>query len=265
MSQVDSQSETLVPRTASKLWVQAAGIAAPKGLAPWAGPETRCVMCGTSVLPGDPAIGMKKAAGDSFNAKLECKYFGAAVCRDCHAVREPRWMGVHMDSKSVAISGKGVFKLRKKPDVAAFVLQPIDAPYVAIWNTRQQAHMIWRTPVSVPCERFREVRLDDEVLLIDRQRVMGCVHHWSTTHSILKALGQPRVFAFDLSWSLASTIAGQPRERVVEAVRQHSREGSQAIDALLELTLADWWALFAIRDVALDAPDSWPTLNRVDP
>ena len=265
MSQVDSQSETLVPRTASKLWVQAAGIAEPTDLALWIGPETRCVMCGTSVLPGDPAIAMQEAAGDSFNAKLECRYFGAAVCRDCHAVREPRWMGVHMDSKSVAISGKGVFKLRKKPDVAAFVLQPIESPYVAIWNTRQQAHMIWRTPVSVPCERFREVRLDDEILLIDRQRVMGCVRYWNATHRILEALGKPRVFAFDLAWDLSSITAGQPRERLVEAVRQHSKEGSQAIDALLELTLADWWALFSIRDVSMADPGSWPTLNRVDP
>jgi CRISPR type IV-associated protein Csf1 len=119
--------------------------------------------------------------------------------------------------------------------------------------------------VSVPCERFREVRLDDEILLIDRQRVMGCVRYWNTTHSILEALGKPRVFAFDMSWDLASTTAGQPRERLVEAVRQHSQEGSQAIDALLELTLADWWALFSIRDVSMDAPGSWPTLNRVDP
>jgi CRISPR type IV-associated protein Csf1 len=145
------------------------------------------------------------------------------------------------------------------------VLQPIEAPYVAIWNTRQQAHMIWRTPVSIPCERFREVRLDDEIFLIDRERVMRCVHHWHTTHAILKTLGKPQIFAFDLKWDLASTTVGQPRERLVEAVRKHSKEGSQAIDALMEMTLADWWAFFSIRDVSMADPGSWPTLSPVDP
>lgn len=265
MSQVDSQSETLVPRTASKLWVQAAGTAEPTDLSPWVGPETRCVMCGTSVLPGDPARAMQDAAGESFNAKLDCKYIGAAVCRHCQAVRDPRWMAVNMDSKAVAIAGRGVFRLRKKPDVAAFVLQPIESPYVAIWNTRQQAHMIWRTPVSVPCERFREVRLDDEILLIDRQRVMQCVPHWVATHKILEVLGVPRLFAFDISWDLGSTTAGQPRERQVEAVRQHSKEGAEAIAALESLTLADWWALFSVRDVAMDNAGSWPNLTPVEP
>lgn len=265
MSKVDGGLAGMVPSTASRLWTQAAGIPEPLGLAKWVRPDTRCVMCGTPVLAGDRAVAMEDAAGDSFNAKLECKYSGAAVCQHCHAVRVPRWMGVHMDSKSVAIAGKGVFRLRKKPDVAAFLLQPIESPYVAIWNTRQQAHMIWRTPVSVPCERFREVRLDDDILLIDRQRVMRCVQHWAATHRILEELGKPRRFAFEISWDLASIMAGQPRERLVEAVRLHSAEGAQAIDALEELTLADWWALFSLRDLSMDDPGSWPTLTPVDP
>ena len=252
-------------RTASRLWVAAAGIVPGADLPAWSGPRTACVMCGSPVLPGDRALAADSAAAASFNGKLDCKYPGQAVCDCCAAVWEPRWMAKFMDSKAVAIAGRGVFTLRSKDDVAAFVLQPIESPYVAIWNTRQQAHMIWRTPVSIPCERFREVRLDDEVLLIDRHRVMQAARSWTRAHDILESLGKPRISLFELVWDLGSTKAGQPRDRLVAAVQAHGDEGAAAVDALLQLPLADWWALLAIRDVPMDNPGAWPTLARVAP
>jgi CRISPR type IV-associated protein Csf1 len=251
--------------TASRLWALTYGIAVPADVPKWTDGDTRCVMCGTAVRNGEQASRADKRLDNGFNSKLECKYSGQAICGDCEAVWDTRWMGKLQDSKAVAILGHGIFTLRKKDDLAAFILHEIPAPYVAIWNSRQQAHMVWRTPVSIPNDIVREIRLDDEVMTIDRSRVIAAVGHWIEAHNILEALGRPRLSLFEIVWGLDSTTAGLPsRPFLVEAVRKQSPAGAEHIAFLETLTAADWWGLLALREVNLQDPTTWPKLRSVD-
>lgn len=242
-------------QTPSALWASAIK-QDPVGL-PWTGAKTTCLLCAADVLPGDLAQKAdKKLIDEGFNNKLDCHQPGAAVCGHCLALWNSQWM--QKSSKSYAVDGQGAFSLATNDDIAHFVLTPPQTDYVAIFNTRQQAHMIWKTPVAAASNDFLQVRIDDEIMLIDRQRVLRAVRAWQTTQSILKKLGKPKSSAYILSYSLKSPVVGAPITVYYNAVRGHSEEGAEALNILDELTLADWWALSATRTVDLDAPASWP-------
>lgn len=242
------------PMTASKLWATAADIT-PRGH-PWSGSATHCVMCSADVAPGDLAVPTKAVIDDAFNFKLDCHTAGEAVCGHCLAVWDKPWM--QANSKSYAVHGQGVFHLRTKEDITAWLLQPPTAPYVAIFNIRQQAQMIWRAPVGIPNYTHLTLRLDDTLLLIDRERVLAAVRAWQVVAASLADFDKPKAQAYMLSYDMSSTTMGKPQWLNRIAVIKHSDQGKAAIALLDSLTAADWWALCACRDVNLDAPDTWP-------
>ncbi|MCZ8254446.1 MAG: hypothetical protein O9327_02040 [Polaromonas sp.] len=234
--------------TPSSLWARAAGID-PVGPV-WSGDQTQCVMCGAAVHAGNHATPTSADWFDpAFNFKLDCKHDGRAICGHCQALWSKQWM--QTSSKSVAIAGQGVFNLMRAEDIARFIVEPPTSPYVAIWNTRQQAHMIWRTPVALPDERWIQIRLDDEILQIDRYRVLEAVGHWQTALRVLKACGKPKSQPFLYSYNMSSTMVGKPIGRHGQAIRSHSEEGRLAMEALESLAMADWWALCSLRDRSL--------------
>lgn len=234
------------PKTPSALWASAAKIRATGPL--WDQADTQCIMCGAGIPTG--SIGTpadKNLINESFNSKLECRYSGRAVCGHCMALWSNQWL--QTDSKSYAVAGEGVFKLARAEDIGRFVIDPPKAPYVAIFNTRQQAHMIWRTPVAMPNPDMLQVRLDDEMIVIDRKRVLAAVQAWQDSRRILAACGRPKGQVYLNSYDLASTMVGQTLGNTAKIVRAHSAEGAAAIDALASLNAADWWALCALRDL----------------
>ena len=242
------------PLTASQLWTTAADIS-PRGR-PWSGGATHCVMCGADVAPGDLAVPTKAVIDDAFNFKTDCHTSGEAVCGHCLAIWDKPWM--QANSKSYAVHGQGVFHLRTKEDISAWLLEPPTAPYVAIFNIRQQAQMIWRAPVGMPSNTHLTLRLDDTLLVIDRGRVLAAVRAWQVVAASLADFDKPKAQAYILSYDMNSTIMGKPQWINRAAVINHSDQGKAAIELLDSLTSADWWALCACRDVSLDAPDTWP-------
>lgn len=247
--------QSSIHQTPSALWADAIR-QVPVGN-PWEGKQTTCLLCAADVFPGDLAQKAdKKLINDTFNNKLDCHQPGEAVCGHCLALWNPQWM--QKSSKSYAVTGSGAFMLATNEDIASFVLMPPQADYVAIFNTRQQAHMIWKTPVAATSNDYLQVRIDDEIMLIDRQRVLRGVAAWQTTQAILKKLGKPKSSAYLLSYSLKSPLVGAPIKVYCDMVRNHSAEGGAALDALDSLSIADWWALSGTRGVDLAAPDSWP-------
>jgi CRISPR type IV-associated protein Csf1 len=237
------------PTTSSALWNAAWG---GRPIGPiWNHDDTNCVMCGARVVRGSNAAPAGPRLFDKgFNFKIEAKFKGEAACGDCASLWHNFWM--QKGSKSYAVLGKGVFWLSKNTDIAAFVLSPPEAPYVAIFNTRQQAQVIWRTPVALP-SHVLQVRIDDEVLHIDTVRVREALKAWKLACEILVQVGRPKGQPYLLSYNLASSATGMKHPVNADAVEKHSQEGAAAIALLSKLTMGEWWALSACREVDLNA------------
>ena len=237
--------------TSSQLYRRAAGVK-PTG-AP-AGKDCTCIMCGARLGAGDlvnPIL--KDTFGDSFNNKLDIHRSGDVLCGDCDALWSKDFLQKY--SKTYA-TPEGVFKLASNLDIQAFILRPPSPPFVAIYNTRQQQHMIWRTPVCLSSDLLI-VRMDDEILKVDRAKVLAAVRAWQFVQERMKVLGFKGMPAYP-ERTLSSRATGSIREDVATKIGAESPEGEKAIQALRALRMGEWWAMTALKGVDLDAPDSWP-------
>lgn len=251
-----------IPRTPSRLWAAAYGLD-PKGR-PWGHSDTTCVMCGAEVRHGDIAepAGIK-VFDDSFNNKPDVKWRGDAVCGHCMAVWDKPWM--QAKSKSYAVLGQGVFRLSRNLDIARFVLDPPTAPYVAIFNTRQQQHMVWRSVVGMPDENQVIVRIDDDLAVIDTSRVRDGIRAWQTCVDVAEEMGKPGWTPFYAGKNITNdAFVGRPCEFVCAALVKHEPAVSEAIEILGRLTAHEWWATYASREVFVDDPGTWPPRVQVE-
>ena len=220
-----------------------------------------CAMCGARLPPG--ALGNLIKAdtfGDSFNNKVDIKYAGTVVCGDCEALWKPAFLQKY--SKTYA-NADGVFKFASNQDVAAFVFRPPTAPFVAIYSTRQQQHLTWRTPVSYSSENM-VMRADDELMRINRPLVVEAVRAWRYAVERMKAIGMKGVPAW-LAMDMKSSRMGSLRPDVAAAVAAESEQGAQAIKTLQSLRMGEWWALCSARHYDPDAPQTWPQRIQVLP
>ena len=135
-------------------------------------------------------------------------------------------------SKSYA-TPEGVFKLASNEDIQAFILKPPKPPFVAVYNTRQQQHMIWRTPLCLS-DTVLTMRLDDEILHIDRAKVIRAVGAWQRTLARMKELGFKGMPAYP-ERTLSSRATGSIREDVAERMTVDSETGAQDIATLKSL------------------------------
>ena len=237
--------------TSTQLYRRAAGVK-PTG-AP-ASKDCTCIMCGAKLGPGDlvnPIL--KDTFGDSFNNKLDMHRKGDVLCGDCDALWSKDFLQKY--SKTYATT-EGVFKLASNLDVQAFILTPPRPPFVAIINTRQQQHMIWRTPVCLSPD-ILIVRMDDEILKVDRAKVLAAVSAWQYVVERMKHLGMKGVPAYP-DRTLSSRATGSIRGDVATKIGEESAEGAKAIAALRALRVGEWWAMTAMNKVDLNDPASWP-------
>ncbi|KLR58967.1 hypothetical protein OX89_04030 [Diaphorobacter sp. J5-51] len=211
-------------------------------------------MCAAQLKAGDPvnAIG-KDTFGESFNNKLDIHEAGDVLCGDCAALWQRDFLMKY--SKTYA-TPSGVFKLASNEDIQAFILTPPRPPFVAVYNTRQQQHMIWRTPLCLSNEVLI-VRLDDEILHIDRDKVLRAVSAWQRTLARMKELGFKGLPAYP-ERTLSSRATGSIRDDVAERISGDSEAGARDIETLRSLRVGEWWAMCAINKVDLDSPASWP-------
>jgi len=243
--------------SASQLWTAAAGLQ-PEGSP--SDKDDTCVMCGGAIHHGDPVIPLASQMKESFNNKLDCKTPGGAVCGHCSVLSVAPWTQAW--SKAYAVDGVGVFWLVRGEDQAAFVLNPPEADYVACINTKQQGHVIWRTPVARP-SNWLQVRIDDQVILIDRKRAIAGARALQRGYDILKAIGQPKATLALFGNHLASLAAGKIVEKYAAMIEGQGDEGAEVIATLRSLTLGDWWAVAALRHVDMDNRASWPVRRSI--
>jgi len=244
--------------SSSQLFRRAAGIA-PQGKP--ATKQCTCAMCAAKLQPGDPANPLANDTfGESFNNKLDIHHAGDVLCGDCAALWRPEFLMKY--SKTFA-THDGVYKLASNEDIQAFILTPPAPPFVAIYNTRKQQHMIWRTPLCLSSDMLI-VRLDDEILHIDRKRVIRAVEAWQRTLARMKALGFKGMPAYP-ERTLASRSTGSIRQDVAERISADSETGAQDIATLKSLRVGEWWAMCAVNKVDVNDPQSWPKPIRLLP
>lgn len=244
--------------TASQLWAKAAGVA-PTGVP--SPKNDQCVMCGATVSAGELAQSAQDKMNESFNNKVDCKHSGKSVCGCCDALWQNTWL--QRNSKSYAVDGEGVFRLASGDDIASFVLKPPTHDYVAIFNTRQQGHLIWRTPVSAP-SNWLMVRIDDALITIDRERVIKAAQAYRAGLEMLAAIGQPKAVLALFSPTLASVNAGKIIKKYAAMIEGQGDEGKEIIRTLRGLTMGDWWALTAVRHADTTKPETWPERRAIE-
>ncbi len=237
--------------TSSQLFRRAAGVK-PQGSA--AARDCSCIMCGARLKEGDAVNPIENDTfGESFNNKLDMHEKGDVVCGDCAALWQRDFLMKY--SKTYATQD-GVYKLASNEDIQAFILQPPQTPFVAVYNTRQQQHMIWRTPVCLSSDVLI-VRLDDELLHIRRALLIKAVGAWQRTLAAMKELGFKGMPAYP-ERTLSSRATGSIREDVAERLSKHSEACAQDIATLKALRVGEWWGMCAINKVDVGAPETWP-------
>ena len=242
--------QTKLP-TSSQLFRRAAGIE-PQGSP--AQKDCTCAMCAAKLKAGDPVNPIEKDTfGESFNNKLDIHEIGDVLCGDCAALWQRDFLMKY--SKTFATED-GVFKLASNEDIQAFILTPPRPPFVAVYNTRQQQHMIWRTPLCLSTDVLI-VRLDDEILHIDRDKVLRAIGAWQRTLAKMKELGMKGMPAYP-DRTLSSRATGSVREDVAESVSNNNEAGAKDIATLKSLRIAEWWAMCALNKVDMDSPSTWP-------
>jgi CRISPR type IV-associated protein Csf1 len=218
-------------------------------------------MCGARLDAGDPAVPVgQDTFGESFNNKLDVHEDGDVLCGDCAALWQKDFLMKY--SKTFA-NESGVFKLASNADIQAFILTPPEPPFVAIYNTRQQQHMIWRTPVCLSKDALI-VRLDDEILHIERARVISAISAWQRTLAKMKEFGFKGVPAYP-DRTLSSRCTGSMCEDVSRRISDDSAAGARDIGVLKSLRMGEWWALCAINKVNMADPSTWPQPVRLLP
>lgn len=237
--------------TSSQLFRRAAGIEQQGKPAP---KDCTCVMCSAKLELGDLINAIDKTTfGESFNNKLDMHEPGDVLCGDCAALWARDFLMKY--SKSYATT-EGVFKLASNEDIQAFILTPPAPPFVAVYNTRQQQHMIWRTPLCLS-NAMLTLRLDDEILHIDRVKVIRAVGAWQRTLARMKELGFKGMPAYP-ERTLSSRATGSIRDDVAERIAGDSEMGANDIAALRSLRVGEWWAMCALNKVDVDEPTTWP-------
>lgn len=211
--------------------------------------DSHCIMCGTYLPAGTAANLADKHTFDSaFNNRLDLRALsGKYVCGWCNALWGKDWLQKY--SKTYATLD-GVWKFASNEHQAAFFLNPPEPPFAAIFSTKQQQHMIWRTPVSHSRELYT-VRVDGDLLTIRQAALLeglAAYNHLlsviaTTPHPVTGKKLKPLVAIF--SRELASSIMGTVLRQVEELAR--STGDGPAVETLNSLSMGEWFALNTIR------------------
>lgn len=229
--------------------------------------DSHCVMCAADLPAGTAANPLTKNTFDSaFNNRLDLRApTGGYVCGDCEALWSKDWLQKY--SKTFATQDN-VYKFASNDQQAAFLLNPPAPPFCAIFSTRQQQHMIWRTPVSLSRELYT-VRVDGDLLLIRQEVLMNGLRAYRHALAVMDTTPlartgrkiKPPAALFDRG--LALQIMGSVRRDAAELLRQTGDEW--VIDTLNSMGMGEWWALNVIRHYdPQDPPAYQPALGGAD-
>lgn len=238
---------------ASDLAVSALGLK-PEG-APWAREATHCACCGRPILPGDKAVRDSDRFGPSFTdgPSLACKGSGA-VCGACSTIMNAAPLRA---LQCAVITEREAYPIGKDVNRSWFLLEPPEPPYVVVVSDTNQAHLVWRTPVTVD-NNLVVVRLGARLMRIRRaileQAVKDCLTAANAVNerressaakgrkaTVIEGLRHPFV---RLSRELDDARHGVLRHEVAAAAESEPESAvGSAVRRLLALGTGELWAL----------------------
>jgi CRISPR type IV-associated protein Csf1 len=248
-------SSSALYRQAAKLAPQARGTVTD---------DSHCVMCAAPLPAGTAANPLRNSTFDgAFNNRLDLRATtGRYVCGDCETLWTKDWMQKY--SKSFATSDN-VYKFASNEQQAAFLLNLPEPPFCAIFSTRQQQHMIWRTPVSLSRELYI-IRVDGDLLQIRQSALLEGLRAYRHAEQVMAATALARTGrklkppAALFSRELASSAMGSLRADVAELMLQTGNDW--VIPTLNGMSMGEWWALGAVRFADPENPPAWqPALD----
>lgn len=229
--------------------------------------DSYCAMCAAPLPAGTAANPITKHTFDAaFNNRADLRATsGRYVCGDCQALWTKDWMQKY--SKTFATSDN-VYKFASNDQQAAFLLNPPEPPFCAIFSTKQQQHMIWRTPLSLS-RAIYVVRVDGDLLQIRQAHLLEGLRAYRHAEAVMATTPLERTGrklkppAALFSRELARHDMGCVRADVAELLRQTG--DAWVIDTLHGLSMAEWWALNVIRHYDPENPPPYqPALEPED-
>lgn len=233
----------------SRLAIEAAGFR-PVGIS--AEKEGRCLMCGHVYAVGEPVVGA--SLPDTFTNWGELAAPGSQfVCGHCAAVSQDPWMQAWMHS---VITRDGVFKFASNADIAFWLLEPPQGPFVMTRGDQQKQHLVWRTPVNYNREVF-QVRIGEKLVTIRRAHLVkardaaqALSQMVSANREESKKRGRKATSDFinpfiRVAREMDDLLAGMLRTEVLELAAQNP-DAQTHVDVLLQCTHGEIWGLTAV-------------------
>lgn len=210
--------------------------------------DTACGMCGIGLSRGQACCDILKKFDDTFTNRADLVEGSRLVCMHCAAVwDESFWLSTGANGYT---DGDEVVQLLSGQDKIRFLLDPPKPPFIVYQKVAQQQHMVWRSPVNWDRRRIF-VRLGDEVMTLDLQKVHAAVKAWREVAQKLEALGRKHAFAM-LEQKLMTPGVGAV---MPDAAQMASDAGlGKQVQALDGLTAGEWWALESLRKHEEGAP-----------
>ena len=237
-----------LPVSPSRIAIEALGIA-PEG-AP-SKVDGCCAMCGTHISVGDICaplrISQKFVDENCFAAPGSKIICGACASLQGKDALSSTWQGV--------LSMAGARPFARWMEIKASLLDPPEPPFVAVYGTSRQQHMVWRAPISYSRELFY-VRVGMENLLIRRAILQPALAASSRLRSRLEedraARKKPKRVAASsviphafarLSSDLKDVAHGGLNPAILAATWAKEKPYTDDIALLRSLTLGETWAM----------------------
>jgi|APLak6261703504_1056268.scaffolds.fasta_scaffold02539_3 CRISPR type IV-associated protein Csf1 len=244
----------------SKLAIQAS---AHQGFKPIGIPAEKagvCMMCGFPHAEGELVV--SSSLSSTFTNWGDLANNSDIVCGYCAAVSQDPWTQAWMSS---VITESGVYKFASNNDIAFWLLNPPNAPFIMMRGDQKTQHLVWRTPVNYSPDVY-QVRFGEKMLIIRRKqlilardaalRLSARIADGSSKKSAAKSFHTPFVKPVR---DMDSLIAGQLRPQIV-AIGNDEPAVAADLHIINQCTPGEIWALTA---VLYAEPIAAPTLQEL--
>jgi CRISPR type IV-associated protein Csf1 len=217
--------------------------------------EGICALCGKTINLGDPCS-HKLDLGSSFMDDLDMACRGSQMlCGYCLELKTAQ--NLRATGFGVFSSKDGVLPFRKWPDVGRALVNPPEPPFCMTYALNNNQHMAWRAPVNLSKDLFY-VRVGLRDLKIRRKKLLEAVEHCRVLAEAVndlqgkkenpKAKTKPNPFS-TLAPDFKDPNHGRLKTIVFQKNLAHLRPH---VDALLDLTQGETWALRFVLSVEVD-------------
>ena len=165
----------------------------------WCGVDLSANVFNGLVAKYKPSVG--------FNNQLDLAVpNGKYLCPHCLVLSDgQKYM---LQAKTAVACQQGIFPLSKDAHLQNFFLNPPEPPFVVVYSTAKQAHLYWRTPMSLSKDLFL-MRFNNEVAMVRRKRVLQVIQQAA---DLLATVNSLLVEQIKLKKPLLSLLSADYRE-----------------------------------------------------